>query len=208
MKGFIRQEDAINRLNGTLCFYKGEPVYVTVSPDFPVNTVMVQSFKSYVLGQSNRRSNPIMITDDAFDAVPRPLGYVNYGGVGLFIGRLPERRPKQGLSPDAITVVGSNTAGFQGRHIFATPEFLAMINNEYPSLEQSKLLIEEGRQSCAFSRTLCVGYVDGRNILGLMYRGRMVGLYNSRTDSFSLLPGSKEEKLLRFHLDKHGVKQS
>lgn len=204
MKPFIRQEDASNRLNNTVCFYKGKPVYVTVSVDFPTNDIHIVDFGAMVSG---RKTTPkiINVTDKEFDPFPRPLGYINYVGYAVYVGRLPERRPKQGLSMDAICVVNENPGGWNGRTLFNTEDFYNMLINKYPSFQEALASLDDGNTSCAFHRECAISYIARTRSVGLIYRGRMIGLYNRTKGIFQFLPETRDASYLMPVLGSYGI---
>jgi len=95
---------------------------------------------------------------------PVPLGFVNLpdGGGMVFTCRKPVRRPRQGLSNEALVVTGEAAGGFSFKHL------VQPIFNTYPSWGAA-LRLSKDRPSVAFSRDFGL---KGEEIF---YRGHRVG---------------------------------
>ena len=105
--------------------------------------------------------------------VPVPLGMCNYGGMLSYLSRIPMRRDwKQGLRRENFTSTGI-------AHAAIPPEELAkVIRGEYPSYEQTLVLIEGGLDGVAWSRhwgVLKGGFLRYKwDVVGKLMGGRFV----------------------------------
>lgn len=124
------------RLDKTVCYYKDIPVYVCVDPNFPVNQIHIESFSDVVIrkaGNAKNKRKIIDVTDEEFFPQPRRLGYINYSpDLCVYSYRLPERRPRQGLTIQSLGY--TKNIGVPSENLFFSTATDKMLKGEYPSL--------------------------------------------------------------------------
>ena len=214
MYPFIRQEDCSMRLDGTVGSYKGLPVYITVSNDFPTNAIHIEPFEDTIrnytrgggLTPSPRRVS-IDVTDREFHAYPPVLGYVNIEGLAIYVKRNAERRPRQGLGAGALSF---NSRGmFRQEHIMFSMPMHDMLTNNYPSFKTVIDNIRKGtNRECAFSKEFAVfshTSALSTNPWVLKFCDRDVGVVDKKTEAVSLNDSLLEKSFIAGYLTDLGV---
>jgi len=194
-QGYEIRNDTFMRLDNTICMYKGYPYYITVHDvDYDEPEPDVNEVKGYNLLVPDARYNPyetIMVTDDDFDfRVPR-LGYVNYINEALWVTRKPERRQKAAIHRNTLNI---NSDRHNVNSVMQSDFFGEMILDIYPTMAEAIKICEEGVDSWAFDKDMCVRWSDAtRALMFLCYKGRDIGyrplhgnwhLFDTREASF------------------------
>lgn len=126
---YISREDATRRLDQSVCMYNGEPVWVTVNPMFPVNTIHVEP----LVLTSSQYNKPdtiprtrVHIMDEAFSIRLPCIGYVNHPRrlTCSYPYRYPRREQQQGLRNGVLSNVPDG---------IRTKDMYNMFMNIYPS---------------------------------------------------------------------------
>ena len=202
---YFTQEDCQMRLNRTLCRYKGEPVYVEVYNEDPLNTVRLTPIP---YDAKKRRSLRVPTTDPDFVHRSPELGYVNYPRGGekqdcYYYARSPKRRQQQGLSAGNVDVLNEHGPSFSD--IWMTDAFRNLIVNIYPKYEQAlKSVLDGDVKGVAFHRHVCIRRIDGHNV-SLFFKERMVAMYHPRMGCFNFLPAVRDGSYLNAFLNRIGV---
>lgn len=161
--------DERKHLHGTVCLYKGEPVFVQAEKGDGLITLMNLGDLEQGIG----KSVVIDYTDPEFSYKSPPLGYMNHLKRAQYLVRVPIRMNKQGLTADAIDTIPPGRP--RGQFLW-TQAFADCIKARHPTLEMAVYRVrEEEWESCAFHRKLAVRALANR-CLGLDYMGNLVGL--------------------------------
>ena len=187
------RDDVRQRLGGTICRYKGKPVYIADTRGG--HQVYVQPLLPF----SDNYELIDYRTPD-FDYKSPPLGYMNFQDRAYYLSRLPWRDiQKQGLCQQAIEFKPDAL----GRGGWFPSEALAKcILGEHPNLQDALELIQtQGHESVAIHRHIAIGTVSGQS-LGVFYRGRVVGI--REMGKFRLLQ-SDESSILERLIRKAGI---
>jgi hypothetical protein len=193
-KEFFGAEDKKQKLNGTICMYKGSPVYVQAERDDDT-TVTIQNLTGKNLPKK------IKYTDEEFDYLNIPLGYLNYGQNAMYLSRQPARQYYQGLRAEYIMADGPRQ--HYVADYFMTSSMVSCILGDHPTFHKALEAVVDGEaQSRAFSRHLSVSREERR--VGINYRGRLIGHKQVSGDAFVLMP-TGEYSYLKMILEKHGV---
>lgn len=176
MDAYLNYQDAMMRLNDTICLYEGEPVYVVMSGNDQTEAVI-----RFYDGTS-RRSKVINYTDDKFTYHPIRLGYMNIGKNTFYLTRSPVRRQKQGLSQDNI--VNQSNTRISSRW-FPSKGLTHCIQGKYPSLKDAlKLLNDRKTKGVAVDRDIALKLADTSTIT-IYFKERTVGLFDLQKRSVS-----------------------
>lgn len=183
-------DDVIKRLHGTICMYKGEPVYVMGYIDRStggysathVQVCPVQSYDRYGSRDKKNSWEIIDYTQDTFRYKAFPLGYVNHNGRAYYASRIPNRYQYYGLSPDSILwepIVSSS------HHIVFTDSFVDMIHRRYPNMDDAETRLIAGERRIAISPDVAIERVKGRT-MHLLFKGKNVGIKMGATHNFTM----------------------
>lgn len=207
MPEYLTRDDVHMRLDNTACMYGKKWYYMRTAEREAVADFHVMA--GYELGKPAR--NPVMIDvrDKDFCCKSPVLGYMNYGGETYYISRIPDRRQKQGLNQQSL--ISTNGWGPGGNYI-NTAEFKDMLVGKYPKQDAALATVlvdqeepgnERVNNSVAFHRNFCYRKLGG-NAIGMMYKERLVALYDKDTERFQLIQ-NKETSFMERILDKNGV---
>lgn len=124
MRCNIPARDLHQKLDNTLCRYKGRPVYVRVDSGRA-------GVHIYNVHDTNTPIDKIKATDPDFDVASIPLGYVQYRDRVYHLARIPVRRVKQGLDIRSIRVRNLDGSGgdILVNHLIFSKEFEEMVAN-------------------------------------------------------------------------------
>jgi len=145
------------RLNGSAVRYRNVPMRVDeVTRD------------GDVVGEYLISSKRVVVKLDRVDVNPSPLGYLNKGGVAVYLSRAPMRNDwKQGTRRKNIRSVNYETRDLSWSDIGRA------MKGKYPTIDECLHDIDvDGASSVAFSRSYAV---DARR--RLLYKGRAVGKF-------------------------------
>lgn len=206
---YFNQEDAIMRLNRSICVYHGHPYYVTFpEPRFEVvegreqlkhpnpNEVVL-----WKLGKLNSPFKTVAYTDDEFSYKPPQLGYMMYQGDTYYLARMPHRRQVQGLQQQLI-IGGPNNRN----NWFTSKEMEDCIVGDHETEERARKLLSERPneyRSVSFHRHAAITRLN-RFQTALCYRGNVVGTGELEQNSYTLLK-SRETSFLQRILSGIGV---
>ena len=174
-KAYYQQSDAKMRLDGTVCLFDGKPVLVQVADQkdivriCPVDKIHSIHPKMWDL---------VKYTDDKFSYKSPPLGYINYKRSASYLTRIPDRKQRQGLTLDVITARPKMVSGYSLESALFSQGYIDCVANKYPTIDEATQTLESDKaESVAISRHTALSYL-GRNVLGLNYKGRQVGIRN------------------------------
>lgn len=193
MKNKFSPRDWEQRLNSTICRYKGQPVYVSVDDG-----------ELYISKGAGSRYYRIPYDDSDLDISTPPLGYVNFKdketekNVVLYCTRSTGRRYKQGLCKNSLVVYGIDRkkSRISGNLIFKSSNLFETINGNFPSLTEI-LRKQEDDTATAVSRNVALC----RNKIGVTsvyYKTEMVGWIAPDSDIVHVPTSSKAEIVSRF----------
>jgi hypothetical protein len=179
MKCRIPDADLGQKINDTVCRYKGQPVYVRTGDKG-------KSITLFKLDETDKLVATITKDDVNFDIASIALGYVNGERTlrALYVSRLPLRRTKQGIDPRAlkISAIPGSGAGAapNSTSIIFSKSFIEMVNNTYPSVEEAlpalrAALAKDGTTgSIAVSKDIAIS-IDKMGIVRVHYKNEYVG---------------------------------
>lgn len=175
MKCRIPVNDLAQKLDSTICRYKGHPYLIRVDGT---------SLHLYSLTNTKNRLFVISYTDDDFDIAGLPLGYMQSGDYVPYLSRSPLRRTKQGLDARALKIRNNNRNNNPGttvNSLLYSQGFVDMILNQYPSLNDCITTIRgkwmedpSSNASIAVSRNVCLS-IDKVGIVKVYYKTDYVG---------------------------------
>lgn len=164
MEAFYDNDMARRRLNNTICFYDGTPVFVRYYDGDMITT--------WNLGMVTGGAGVIhKYTDPKFTGDIPPLGYVNYQGHAYLVLRHIIRDQRSGLPLESINVEGNQDGRVYVQDMAYSASFRDMLMDVYPSMREAwKRVTEQGETSCAFSKTYAFDW-EGN----VLHRGRIIG---------------------------------
>lgn len=176
------ERDLSQRLDSTICRYKGFPYFVRVTG---------RLLSLYHLSKINKLKslsddNPALVinpNDELFDISTVPLGYFQSGKQVIYASRRPQRIYKQGLSSDSITFRGLNDTNAVGS-IFSK-QFESMILGDYPSLNhalESLKIEKEIAVEIAISRDVALKLNPQLRTIRVFYKNEEMGWLMEGTD--------------------------
>jgi len=179
-KPFISRHDVVQRLNSTLCWYKGEPVFVTCRQD----EMPKSSNEITVTRLRTGRHKKITVGEDDFCYKARRLGYMNHHGEALWLVRRPTRQYKVGIPTETVYYVRHESIQERklGSAACRSPEMHKALMCEYPSLGEAREYLD-GSISVAIARDFAVSPMGNPRRIGFYFRGRSVGIINERNEA-------------------------
>jgi hypothetical protein len=180
------------KLNHTICMYKGSPVYV--------DHVGGDTIQVFPVGGTPTPFN-IEYTDPEFDYSEIPLGYCTYRNKAYYLAREPQRINSQGLTMRAIL----SEPVFDKNHqdLMFSKAFKDCILGNHPTYERALAKIADSHESCAVSRTVALQRV-ARGTYMALHRGRAVAISENKGRSFHPME-SQASSLIRKRLEKAGI---
>jgi hypothetical protein len=173
-RDYETKHDMDLRLDRTICFYKGEPVYV-ITERHAYPTVDIYDIRH------GNYAKPIASIDhrsDDFSDRPPKLGYCDAGksGDAVYLKRAPYRVQNQGLSMQSITTVPHS---YFGTETFFSQRMYNCIMGIHVGFDHAlKQFARGSRRTVSIHRDIAIDSIDSRR-LGLMYKSRLVGMINS-----------------------------
>lgn len=199
------------KLHGTICFYRGEPYYVSCYVDEfrpHVKPLKEGHVRLTCLGPNlndESKTFDIDYRDKEFDYNAPPLGYTTWKGVAHYVMRRPQRTNQQGLTAGAVT---SSSGLLDVYGWFGSTECRSCILGEHPTLAEALALCDRRSSaratSVAFHRNLAVSGLGLGAGHTLYFKGRSIGNRIGRDTSFVLFPGPDQSFLLKY-LHNNGV---
>lgn len=178
MDAYLNRQDAVMRLDGTICKFEDDPVYVEFHGEDDPHKVHISYFDG-----SGRRSKTVKYTSPDFTYHPINLGYININNNAYYLSRSPVRRQKQGLARDSIRIL-PHPRGLHGSfHYFPSIELSKTIKGDYPSLKKAIKSIERGKvKGIAVDRDVAFRESD-MDLFSILFKERIVGHYNVNTQT-------------------------
>lgn len=202
---YASQNDVYARLNNTVCRYDGEPVYINVDTGEVTGTIVCNFYHASKRDPAFIQCNTI---DPLFDESSPELGYMNHDKQVLYLARVPARMNQQGLS--IANVVVFRKGGEKQRNVtileLRSDGFRNMIVNDYRPFDKAlnKMMDQRKIKGLAFHKHAALQYIDG-NSLGVLYRARLVGMFNPRTERVDLLNHLRDGSYIHLALKTLGV---
>lgn len=173
-------KDLRDRLAGTICRYQGFPYYCDVSSKGKVILTDVRALSDPEKWKTKIEISP---KDPEFDISSIELGYTNWkfpektrkfyrkdqdfdSNRVSFLSRHPARRYRQGISSDVVYAVNIDGGSLgDSSTILGTDGFIAMVQENYPSLPEAVELLSSGEKDVAISREFALKKVESGLIL-------------------------------------------
>lgn len=170
-------QDAARYLNGTICYWQGEPFYVDEISLAADGRAFQAVGRSLPLNVGNHVS--ANIADPGFNAFKYQLGYCNQRkGQAIYITRRPARIQSQGLISANLAVNPGSGTRFASRDDMRNwvndAGFVSMLKGEYPTMEEAraKMMADKDLKSIAFDKHICLRRHDSfSNLFYLSYKG-------------------------------------
>ncbi len=162
------EKDLYDRLNGTLCRYKGKIVVVLVEGlQVSIRDPLNNKFLKYILPN-----------DPDFDLSSPEMGYMNLilpEGKNpklrvFYAERTPRRQYRQGLCANnigfgtldgsAIREVMAQVPGFPESSWIGYPGFIQMLEDDYPTLDEAFYILDVGYTTAKMSDPKTLEFVD------------------------------------------------
>ena len=163
MKQYANNNYAQTRIAGTICMFKGEPVYVH---GFESDRDRASGRISISCPNGNWR-NTVPVSE--IDLNPPKLGYFNprsYEHNALFVARTPKRNEwRQGIRSSAL-VNGADLRGV----MLNNDQIASVIKGDYPPLNTAIAQSDKYSAKRAFHRDFAV-YKSGNNTYSIEYKG-------------------------------------
>jgi hypothetical protein len=165
----ITMEDARTLYQGCVVMFKNIPVKIARITDGGI--VRFKSLRTL-------RTHEDEFSLDKFNTPLPRLGFVNCGGSVIFVQRKPVRRYQAGINNSNTSIINIDRAYYpEGLDVIyhamaemCFPEFGEMLDNKYPSFEESFRRVKEFGGACAFDKQFCI--TDNHRIY---YRSDYVG---------------------------------
>lgn len=160
------------RLSGTVCMWKGSPVYCimrTGRRNAGPDEILVASLTSCADTYSDKFWTAVNYLDPQFSYDAVPLGYMNLKGTAYYLARNPAQQQSAGLPPGSIYANKNLPHSW-----FATQAFEDCILKKYPTIFEALAQLSDGTaSSVAFTSKLAVASIGRR--VSLEYQGNPVG---------------------------------
>lgn len=188
------------RLNGTHLRYRGGVFYSEISGgSFP--TPDPDSWFFFMSDTQEKKDAIKVMNGDPDVTTGFKLGMYNGLDQAFYLVRLPVRKFKCGISNDNIRVIQPTTGSklLSLSSVIKTPGFMDMVNEKYPTYEESEKACRDGDMSCqAFSRQFAVTWDGLRKDYVLIHKTQIVGFGRNRrftlADDFKHLRETLEEQ--------------
>lgn len=185
MHGFLRRDDLIMRLDGSLGLYKKHLVFIRVEPTYDnhLDEITISFINS--TRKTIRASNPCLNVTDL------PIGLINNNG-GVFNLQIPRRSQKQGISNNTRVKLVEGSAKAPNLLSSALEE---MLLNSYPTAKRALEILQNAERpaAVAISRTTyLVRHPDLPDIFDLKTAtsGKSVGTFHTDVDKIRLITTS------------------
>jgi hypothetical protein len=191
MEQYHAEEDRNRRLNGTICMYDGNPVYIRCSD--PHGRITLKADEVFITEPTNvfdySGYRVVKYTDDKFCAKAFPLGYANHREGICYVTRKPHQQQRAGIHEGVIDVKGDSST----HHFIYSQAMVDCIKGNYPTFEEARKTVSQGKP-VAFTRFLAFRPLY-KNIYTLEYRGRPAGIVK-KDDVLELFEG-KESRIIK-----------
>lgn len=198
-------EDVRLRLHRTICMYKGHPYYVSNERINPPSTevwLYPVDYRNYNQDELDKIKIKVDHHDPDFETRSPPLGYAFYRNRAYYVSRIPDRRQRQGLSPESLRVDPSEIDNIS---LFTSKSIEDCILGRHKSPEEAVIMIETNQaKSVPIHRHMAIGKIQNNHVLGLYYRNRLIGTKDSRLLRFNLIQSRDVSFLIKI-VDKMGL---
>lgn len=172
------ERDLSQRLDQTICRYKGAPFYVRYNNQ--------RQFRLYKLSEIKTQKYIDIFADDPdFDISTIPLGYFNYDlNYVSYVRRIPQRIYKQGVTVDSLRFCDLNDKPIALNPYI--PSFEEMVMDIYPSLPKIFKDIEKEIDrpiEKAVSRNIALKLIPKIRIIEVFFKTEKVGWINEGTNT-------------------------
>lgn len=173
MRCVFRGNDLIQKIDRTVCRYKGTPYYCKAVGNDKVELSPVHNL-----------TNPytiIHVNDDDFDVSSLPLGYFQKSKTTVcFVERKPIRRWKQGIDSQGIKIFGISQDDMKHHpeQIFCQG-FTDSIENKFPDCHQGIAILRKSvdkDMEIAISRDVALKWICDLQVIHVYYRMKIVGM--------------------------------
>lgn len=197
MRCNIPANDLGQRLNDTICRYRGQPVRVRHAGGDNLEIFNIHN---------KRNIGVIKTEDEALDISSIPLGYVQISpDTVVYTSRKAARIYKQGVTQDCL-VMNWLTPAKSRSILFSiySQAFENMILDVYPSLEDAQKLLriprsESKTTEIAISREVALSYDHDMQFTYVYFKARKVG-YIIKDQNTVITPSSEDGWLISRHL--------
>jgi hypothetical protein len=171
---FDNLNDVNSKFINTICYHEDEPVFVKATfhgDDDP---------KKFILSVAKygEESKLVEVHDPAFRYRDYNLGYCNHGTATWWYRR-PSRQYQQGLKPEQVRFYTETGYGQPKSNFGFIKPYIAMLRNQYMSLEEAKKLTRDGKANvAAWNRDFALQWIAPDNMYHLEYRGSRIGALN------------------------------
>lgn len=180
-----RGEDLRQKLDNTICRYKGEPYLVRIDGKNAVLFDIVDTSKSVLTVKTD---------DDDFDIASPSLGYMNYRDKVVYISRPPLRRTRQGIEPRNLSfknISGDKSQGIgyrdSGNEYVFSEGFRNLILGKYPDVGE---VIKELRAEWKKNQKVKLQRAVSRNIAFSVREVGIIDVYYKTESVGYILPNS------------------
>lgn len=186
---FYSVDDAFNKLNNTICLWKGEPYHITVSGAVADNIVHATSIRDDVNDTIH-----VDYTSEDFSYDVFELGYMRIKSSAYYLTRIPRRAHNEGLRASCIS------PNVLGDRDLRTTAFYNCVMGNHPSLHEALSLLNGDKCiSVPISRYVAVSYYDKYNSK-LLYKGQEIGVIINNQPVLYKTPHPTIEAMLRHQL--------
>jgi hypothetical protein len=183
---YDNMEDVRSKLSGTICYYKGNAVFVK-------EIAQAGDGNGYVLIVTpiGSRSKAIVnLSDPELNYMSFNLGYTNHGGAACWWYRHPIRQYRQGLRADQLGCKASRQEFYDVAFDFSRP-VADMLENIYPKFsEAEKKLKDSDATIIAFNRNFAASWDHVHKDMVLEYKGKPIG-HSTNLRDFKLMDDYK-----------------
>lgn len=161
------ERDLAQRLDATICRFRGLPVYVRVTG---------RGLTLYSLPSGGKKAlYEIRADDPEFDISTIPLGYVQIApDIVVYTSRRPQRLYKQGLASESISWKFTNNNNNHRVPInFFNVAFENMVLGAYPDLRDALHILRKSdtEKEVAISRDIALKYNPNLKIISVYFKG-------------------------------------
>lgn len=204
MIGYNSQEDAIMRVDRTLLMYKGEPHYVRIYHENPLNQARLSSIKQLNPGGRTPKGITVDLTSDDVSCTFPRIGYMNYNDTAWYLQRSPVRTQRQGLSGASVT---TPPGLYEINNLLFSHYGYDMLMGNFPSQEAALAKVRhEFWQSCAFSKDFAIKRLDNTETIGLLYRDTIRAIYDDMMGMFVAVGNTRDKSYFVNKANEAGVR--
>lgn len=176
---FDNLEDVSGKFVGTICYYGKDPILIETAQ----KTVVKDAIGFQLLARNGTKLFEFLVDDKEFRFRDFAVGYANHNSGAVWWYRKPVKQFRQGLRKDQMfhrQTVNNNGVGIDFGY---SRSVIAMLRNEYPSLEAAMKAVRDGAApeigffgSKAFHPNFAIAYDELHEDYILENRGVRVGL--------------------------------